>query len=136
MPRISRTAAINVLNVLYRFGGTPVGQAKLAREASLANNTIAANYIELLQDLGSILPAYPWDKNRNNLILRKQCKYHFTNLLVATSYHPKNIRSLDDFAALTSDEQGMWYEWLVSQELLRRNAIRGGEILAPLASSL
>jgi predicted AAA+ superfamily ATPase len=129
----SRTAAINVLNVLYRFGGTPVGQAKLAREAGLANNTIAANYIELLQDLGSILPAYPWDKNRNNLILRKQCKYHFTNLLVATSYHPKNIRSLDDFAALTADEQGMWYEWLVSQELLRRNAIKGGEILAPLA---
>ena len=44
-----------------------------------------------------------------------------------------SIRSLDDFAALTADEQGMLYEWLVGQELLRRNAIQGGEILAPLA---
>ena len=129
----SRIAAINALNVLYRFGGTPVGQAKLARESGLANNTIAANYIEIFQDLGSIIPAYPWDKSRNHLILRKECKYHFSNLLVSTSYHPKNIRSLEDFAALTADEQGMWYEWLVSQELLRLNALQGDELLAPLA---
>ena len=129
----SRIAAMNIMNVLYRFGGTPVGQAKLAREAGLANNTIAANYIEILRDLGSIVPAYPWDKNRHHLILRKECKYPFTNLLVATCYHPNRIRCVDDFMALTHHEQGAWYEWLVSQELLRRSAIRGGEVLSPLA---
>ena len=129
----SRIAAMNVLNVLYRFGGTPVGQAKLAREAGLANNTIAANYIEILHDLGSVIPAYPWDKDRKHLILRKECKYHFANLLVAASYHPKCVRSIEDFLKLTDSEQDMWHEWLVSQELLRRSAIRGEEILHPLA---
>jgi predicted AAA+ superfamily ATPase len=129
----SRSAILNIMNVLYRFGGTPVGQAKLARESGLANNTVAANYIEILHDLGCVVPAYPWDKDRGSLILRKECKYHFVNLLVAASYHPMQIRSPEDFSALTSDEQGVWYEWLVGQELLRRSAIRGEEILAPLA---
>ncbi len=129
----SRSAIINIMNVLYRFGGTPVGQAKLARESGLANNTVAANYIEILHDLGCVVPAYPWDQDRDNLILRKECKYHFTNLLVAASYHPMRIRSPEDFSALSTNMQGAWYEWLVAQELLRRNAIQGTEILAPLA---
>lgn len=128
----SRSALLNVMNVLYRFGGAPVGQAKLAREAGLANNTVAANYIEILHDLACVTPAYPWDKDRNILIFRKECKYHFTNTLVATSFHSKNIRSPQDFLALSNHEQGIWYEWLVAQELLRRNAIQGNKILEPL----
>ncbi len=128
----SRSAIMNILNVLYRFGGTPVGQAKLAREAGLANNTVASNYIEILRDLGCVIPAYPWDQDRDILILRKECKYHFNNLLVAVSYHPKRIRSVSDFDALSNQEQGVWYEWLVAQELSRRMAIRGEEILAPM----
>ncbi len=60
-----------------------MGQAKLARESGLANNTIAANYIEILRDLGCIAPAYPWDINRCQLILRKECKFHFMNVLAA-----------------------------------------------------
>lgn len=128
----TRTALMNILNVLYRFGGCPVGQAKLAREAGLANNTIAANYIEILRDLSCVIPAYPWDTNKNQLILRKECKYHFNNLLVALSYHPKQIRSLADFETLSPQEQGMWYEWLVAQELARRTAIEGRGVLEPL----
>jgi len=128
----SRASNMNIMNVLYRFGGCPVGQAKLAREAGLANNTVAANYIEILRDLGCVVPAYPWDQDRNNLILRKECKYHFNNLLVAASYHPKRIRSVSDFETLSNQEQGVWFEWLIAQELCRRMAIRGDEILAPL----
>ena len=54
-------------------------------------------------------------------------------MLVAASYHPKCVRSIEDFLKLTDSEQDMWHEWLVSQELLRRSAIRGEEILHPLA---
>lgn len=129
----SRAVIVNIMNVLYHFSGTPVGQAKLAREAGLANNTVAANYIEIFRDLGCAVPAYPWDKDRHHLILRKACKYHLSNLLVATSYHPARIRSPQDFLALTPQEQSGWYEWLIAQELLRRRAIRGEEILSPLA---
>lgn len=126
-----RSALLNLLEVIFRFAGTPVGQAKLAREAGLANNTVAQGYIELLNDLGCIIPAYPIDLHRKNLILRKPCKYHFMNTLVATAYHPAQIRSPDDFANLSEKEQGIWYEWQVSQELQRRNALTGDEILMP-----
>jgi predicted AAA+ superfamily ATPase len=129
----SRAALLNVLQVLFRFGGTPVGQAKTAREAGLANNTVAAGYIELLNDLGCVTPAFPWDDNKKILLLRKECKYHFTNLLVAVSYHKNRIRSIDDFLSLSPTEQGIWYEWLVAQELLRRAAIENAEILSPLS---
>lgn len=127
----SRVSLLNIMNTLFRYGGTPVGQAKLAREAGLANNTVAASYIELLNDLGCVLPAYPWDESRKLLILRKPCKYHFTNLLAATAYHPARIRSIYDFQQLPEQEQGIWYEWLVSQELLRRAALAGTELLSP-----
>ena len=129
----SRASLLNVINVLFRFGATAVGQAKLARESGLANNTIASNYIEILRDLGCIIPAYPWDINRNQLILRKECKYHFMNLLAAMSYHPAQPRSISDFFTFSEQEQGVWYEWLIAQEINRRAAIAGHEILEPLA---
>jgi predicted AAA+ superfamily ATPase len=128
-----RNSLFNILSVIIRLGGTPVGQAKLAREAALANNTVAAGYIELLNDLACVTPAYPWDQHRKLLILRKACKYHFTNLLAAVTYHPARIRCPADFLALPEPIQGIWYEWLIAQELLRRASIRGEEILAPLA---
>lgn len=128
----SRATLLNVMTNLFRYGGTPIGQAKLAREAGLANNTIAAGYIELLNDLGCVIPAYPWDENKKILILRKPCKYHFTNLLAAISYHPKRIRSIDNFLTLSLNEQGIWYEWLLAQELSRR-ACLANDILSPLA---
>lgn len=129
----SRASLLNVLTALFRFGATAIGQAKLAREAGLANNTVAAGYIDLLNDLGCITPAFPWDHSKRILLLRKQCKYHFTNLLVAVSYHPSRIRSIKDFLTLPLKDQGIWYEWLIAQELLRRASITNAGILAPLA---
>lgn len=129
----SRAALLNIFITLFRYGSTPVGQAKLAREAGLANNTVALGYIELLNDLGCVIPAYPWEASKNILILRKPCKYHFTNLLAAVTYHPNRIRSIEDFQQLSEKEQGMWYEWLVAQELVRQSSLTGSDILAPLA---
>lgn len=128
-----RTALMNVLNVLFRFGSTPVGQAKLAREAGLANNTVAQGYIEILNDLGCVVPAYPIDFDKKNLVLRKPCKYHYMNLLVAVAYHPAGLRRPEDFESLSQAEQGIWYEWLVAQELQRRRALKGNALLEPLA---
>ncbi len=97
------------MSVLFRFGGTSVGQAKLAREAGLANNTIAANYIETLNDLSCVIPAYPWDVDRHINILRKPCKYHFTNILSAIAYHPEGIRTIANFLDCIDKDKGIWY---------------------------
>lgn len=129
----SRAALINIMHVLFRYAGVPVGQAKLAREANLANNTVASGYIELLNDLGCVIPAYPWDPHKKMLILRKPCKYHFTNLLVALAYSENRIRSIEYFLQLDANIQGIWYEWAVAQELLRRSSLKGENLLEPLA---
>ncbi len=129
----SRSSLLNIMNVLHRLSPNPIGQSKLAREAGLANNTVAQGYTEILHDLGCVIPGYPWDPHRKILIKRKECKYHFTNVLVALVYHSNTIRSVDDFLNLSEEDQGVWYEWLIAQELLRRNSILGKEILAPLA---
>ncbi len=129
----NRSALLNVMSAVFRLGVSPIGQAKLAREAGLANNTVAQGYIELLNDLGCIVPAYPWDQHKDLLILRKPCKYPLTNLLAALAYHPARLRRVEDFIKLSEQEQGVWYEWLIAQELLRRAAIEGGNILEPLA---
>jgi len=127
-----RTSMLNIMSVLFRLGCTPIGQSLLAREAGLANNTVAAGYMELFNDLACILPAFAWDQDRNIGILRKPCKFHFTNILVAIAYHPARIRSIDDFLALSTHDQAMFYEWAVAQELVRRKAVVGQEALDPL----
>jgi len=103
------------------------------REAALSNNSIASGYIEILNDLGCVIPAYPWDQHKNLLILRKPCKYHFTNLLVAVAYHPMQIRRPQDMITIPEDMQGSMLEWLIAQELTRRAAIQSNNILEPLA---
>ena len=122
-----RAALLGVLECLHRFGGTPVGQAKLAREAGLANNTVAAGYIELLMDLLCVAAAHPWDPSKGRVNRRRPCKYHFTNTLVAVAWHPARLRTLDDFRALPGEERAKFVEWLVAQELWRRAAVRGEE---------
>lgn len=129
----TRQSLLNIMSVIYRFATKPVGQAKLAREAGLSNNSVAAGYIEILNDLGCITPAYPWDKDKHILVLRKPSKYHITNLLFGIAYSPNQIRSIADFNQLSAAKQGIWYEWLIAQELQRRAAIKGDDILAPLA---
>lgn len=121
----SRVSLHAVLEAMHRFGGTPLGQAKLAREAGLANNTVAAGYIEMLSDLMCVAPAFAWDSARNLRIARKPCKYHFTNLLAAVAWGSDGLRSPKDFEDLPPDSQGKWLEWLVAQELRRQKCLRG-----------
>ena len=71
----SRSSLWNVMHVIHKLGASPIGQSKLAREAGLANNTVALGYTEVLHDLGCVLPAYPWDQHREVLIKRKEVEY-------------------------------------------------------------
>ena len=122
-----RASLLHVLSAMLRYGGTPVGQAKLAREAGLANNTVANGYVELLADLLCVGRAHQWDPSRNIRSPRKPCKYHFINTLGAVSCGPAHMRTPADFYAQPPEVQGRWYEWIVAQELWRRAALRGEE---------
>ena len=124
----TRGALLSVMECLLRFGGTPVGQAKLAREAGLANNTVAAGYVELLSDLMCVASSYVWDPGRNIKVRRKPCKYHFSNTLAALVWHPSMLRTVADYRALPPGTRAAWHEWAVAQELWRRAAIRGDEL--------
>ena len=123
----SRPMMLGVMDCLMRFAGTPVGQSKLAREAGLANNTVAAGYMDLLADLMCAAPCFPWDEAHKRPNRRRPCKYHLTNLLAASAWHPRRPRRPAEFHALTDDEQGGLMEWLVAQELFRCAALRGDE---------
>ncbi len=124
----SRAMLLGVLECLYRFAGTPVGQSKLAREAGLANNTVAAGYVEALSDLMCVATAFAWDAGRKRSNRRTPCKFHMTNLLVGTAWHPRRIRTPADYLNLPEDVQGAWMEWAVAQECWRRSALRGDEM--------
>lgn len=129
----SRSSLLGVMECIHRFGGTPVGQAKLAREAGIANNTIAAGYIELLKDLLCVASAYPWNENKGKPNKRRPCKFHMINLLAAVAWHPSRIRSIDDFHNLSPEEQACLMEWTVAQEVWRRAAVRGDELPEEMA---
>lgn len=129
----SRASLLTVLERLAANGGSPVGQAKLAREAGLANNTVAAGYVELLADLLCIGQAQAWDAARSIRLARKPCKFHFINLLAAATWHPSRPRSADDLRRQPETTQSMFLEWIVAQELWRRRAKRGEDIPELLA---
>jgi len=116
----SRSHLLAIVQSLYRMACTPVGQAKLARESGLANNTMAQGYIELLADLMTVIPSFPFDTDRNISLFRKPCKYHFTNLLMAICWHPKKPRTIDELKQLSGADLAAIFEWTVAQELWRR----------------
>lgn len=118
----SRSHLLAVLQSLYRMSGTPIGQAKLARESGLSNNTTAQGYIELLSDLMTVVPAYAYDMDKRITIFRKPCKYHFINLLAALTWHPKKPRTINELKQLGKD-LGPVYEWVVAQEIFRKLCI-------------
>lgn len=124
----SRASLLGVLESLYRFAGSPVGQSKLAREAGLANNTIAAEYIDTLADLLSVGISHPWDTSAARANRRRPSKFPFTNTLVATAWHPLHPRTPADFQSMPAERQGEMLEWAVAQELFRRAAIRGDDL--------
>ncbi|MBX9587355.1 MAG: ATP-binding protein [Gammaproteobacteria bacterium] len=125
----SRSNLLAVLETLYRMTGNPVGQAKLARESGLSNNTMAQGYIDLLRDLLTVIPSFPLDTQRDITLFRKPCKYHFINLLVAICWHPQKPRTVNDLIHLDSG-LGAIYEWTVAQELWRRTCISSSHELS------
>lgn len=124
----SRSHVLAILQSLYRMAATPIGQAKLARESGLSNNTVAQGYVELLSDLMTVIPAFPYDMDRKISIFRKPCKYHFTNLLMAICWHPKKPRTIEELKQMGSD-LGSIFEWTVAQEIWRRLCIQDSENL-------
>ena len=124
----ARSSLIGVMESLHRCGGTPLGQARLARETGLANNTVAAGYVEQLMDLMCVATAHAWDASRARANRRRPAKFHLTNLLVAIAWHPARMRSVQEYMDLPPAEQGYLIEWLVAQELWRRAAVRGAEM--------
>jgi predicted AAA+ superfamily ATPase len=121
----SHRSLVAVMEQLHRHAGTPLGQTKLAREAGLANNTVAAGWIEMLSDLLCVGTSAAWDESKRTEAFRKPAKYPFVNLLAATVWSPDAPRSADDFERLPPERQAAWHEWAVAQELFRRAAIRG-----------
>ncbi len=123
-----RSSLLAVMECLHRFAGTPVGQAKLAREAGLANNTVANGYVQVLADLMCVGISHAWDPSRRIKARRKPAKLPYTNLLAALAWHPDRPWSVAELKALPEHRQGALLEWLVAQELWRRAAIRGDEV--------
>ena len=123
----TRSSLMAILQNIIRYGGTPIGHAKLARESGLANNTVATGYTELLCDLMCITTSRAWDNSKQTAVLRKPSKFHFINLLAVVAWHPQRIRSAADFEQLSPQQQGIWYEWAVAQELVRQASIMGRE---------
>ena len=121
----NRIALTQLLHVIMNYGGSPVGFAKLAREAGLANNTVASGYIEQLSDLLSVLPSWPVETNKKTVLMRKPCKFHFINLAVAVAFHPSAMRYVHEFEMLTPELQSAFFEWLVAQEVWRRSVLEG-----------
>jgi predicted AAA+ superfamily ATPase len=120
-----RSSLLAVWDVVLRRGGTPIGQAAVAREAGLANNTVAAGYLELLADLLCVGRAHAWDPDRRTSVRRRPAKFPPINLLAAVAFDAARTRSVGGFHALPAEAQGRWFEWLVAQEIARRAARRG-----------
>ncbi len=115
-----RASLLNILNAIFKFGSSPIGFAKLARESGLANNTVASGYIEQLEDLQVIATLLQWDSSKKIFLPRKPCKFLFINMFAHMAFHPMKMRFIDDIKELPSHFKGLMYECLVAQELFRR----------------
>ena len=121
----SRQFLIALMRTLFTYAGSRTGYLKLARESGLANNTIASEYIEQLSDVLAVLPSFQWDADKDVPVQRRPAKFHFINLCVALAFSPDRPVSVEDFRKLPSRQKSRWLEWLVAQELFRRQAILG-----------
>lgn len=123
----SRQFLLSLMRTIFIQGGSQTGYLKLARESGLANNTIAAEYVEQLSDLLAVVPSLQWDADKHVPLQRKPAKFHFINLSVALAFSPNRMTHISEFDALPSREKAKWIEWLVAQELFRRQCIAGAE---------
>lgn len=122
-----RTSLLNILNSIYKFGCSPVGFAKIAREAGLANNTVASGYIEQLEDLQVITTLLQWDHVKKVFLPRKPCKFTFINAFAHAAFHPYKIRFFLDIKELSAHDKAFLYETIVAQEIWRRIHFLGKE---------
>ncbi len=122
-----RRSLVAIMEQLHKHGGSQIGQTGLARDAGLANNTVAAGWIEFLGDLlcVGVSPASQAARTGPVEIARKPAKLPFVNLLAAAVWAPEAPRSPSELDALPPARQGVWHEWAVAQELFRRAALRG-----------
>jgi predicted AAA+ superfamily ATPase len=119
----SRSYLIAVLQAIIQRGGNPLGFTKLAREAGLANNTVASDYVDQLSDLFVVGPSFAWEPSSGKSNYRRPCKFHFVNLLAALCWMQDAPRSLEQLRRLSPDFRGALYEWLGAQELMRRKSL-------------
>ena len=80
----------------------------------------------------SVIASLQWDPQRDVALQRKPAKFHFINLSVALAFSPNRMTTVDDFKRLPPEERSKWLEWLVAQEILRRQCIAGIEDPATL----
>ncbi len=123
----SRQFVISLMRALFSFGGSRVGYLNLAKASGMANNTIASEYIELFSDLLSIVPSFQWDHDKDVPLQRKPCKFHFVNLTVAHAFSPQKLADIESFKSLDASEKSKWLEWLVAQEIFRRQCVQGAQ---------
>lgn len=122
-----RSILLKIFEVLHLMGGSQISYTRLARDINVANNTVASGYIEHLQDLLCLAPAVQVDPVRLHRFYRKSIKLQFVNLLAAVATSPLKLRSIKDFKVSKPEEQAKYYEWLVAQELWRRESIANKE---------
>jgi predicted AAA+ superfamily ATPase len=116
----SRIFLTNLIRKLYDHGASTVSYTKLARDAGLANNSAALDYIEKLTDLCCLLPCMQWDQAKDVFLARKPSKIHFLNLAFAFAFHPNKPTYIHEIKQLEGRNKAMIYEWIVAQELWRR----------------
>jgi predicted AAA+ superfamily ATPase len=119
----TRASALGVLRELLDRGGSPVSMTKVAKEAGLANNSVALGYTDLFVSSLFLHRSWPFDFIKKKTISRKESKFHFINLLGAIAFSTQRLHSLSDWTTLSQPTQGKWIEWLVAQELWRRSVI-------------
>lgn len=124
----SRQFLIALMRTLFVNGGSRTGYLKLARESGLANNTIASEYVEQLSDLLAVMPSHQWDADRDVPLQRKPAKFSFHQSVRGAVIQPEpHGARLEDFKSLPPQQKSKWIEWLVAQELFRRQSIAGVE---------
>lgn len=119
----NRIFLLNVLRKIYAVAPNSVSYTKLAQDAGLANNSAALDYVERLADLLCVLPMMAWDAERNTSLARKPTKIPFINMGAAWVFHPQAPRYLHEIKKLEGQQRGAMFEWVVAQELWRRQQL-------------
>ncbi len=119
----SRIFLLNLLKRVYATAPSSLSYTKLAKEAGLANNSAALDYVERLSDLLILQPMMLWDHNKNTSLARSASKFNFINLSAAWAFHPKCPRYIHEVKKLEGRERGAMFEWLVAQELWRQTVL-------------